>query len=93
MRTILRLILCTATALSALCSYATPSWRDSLVSQLGYYSRTGRHDSVIAVSHQGIRTALERGDTLAALYSEIFTAPIGRQTGKTLCPLPGLRIR
>ena len=74
MRTILRLILCTAAALSTLCSYATPSWRDSLISQLGYYSRTGRHDSVIAVSHQGIRTALERGDTLAALYSEIFTA-------------------
>lgn len=74
MKFFLRLIICTAAAASTLCSYAQSTWRDSLISRLGYYSRTGQHDSVIAVSHHEICAALEREDTLAALYTEIFTA-------------------
>lgn len=74
MKFFLRLIICIAAAASTLCSYAQSTWRDSLISRLGYYSRTGQHDSVIAVSHHEICAALEREDTLAALYTEIFTA-------------------
>ena len=72
MRTIF--ITCLSAILLLPCISSASPYRDSLVYRLGLLSRTGLHDSVITVSLQEAGKAMSSGDTLSALYADIFAA-------------------